>query len=157
MPSRYQVDLSKRRVLSTATGVLTFKDATDHNRRLERDPLFDAMFSQLYDFRAVTRVALTADDIFELSRVRLFSPGSKRAFVTVGPVNTALARMYGSYRSPLDERGIRVFSEIQEAVAWLDEDESIDQDGHTHAFDGRPAGTLPGHDEIHPTSKRHAR
>lgn len=120
MPIVYEIDRNKRRVVSSGTGVLSLEEAKGHMNRLANDPAFHPSFSQLIDFRGITKVTLSHEDVYELSTRQVFLPDSKRAFVTANTEQFGLARMFQSYRSAKGERGIRVFSSYEEAVTWLD-------------------------------------
>jgi hypothetical protein len=120
MPADYRIDPENRRVWSSGTGVLTHEDITGHMSRLARDPQFDPSFSQLMDFRHITKVEVTTEQLIELTEVRIFSPESKRAMVTLSGMHFGLARMYESYRTAKGDRAIRVFLDFKEALEWLD-------------------------------------
>jgi hypothetical protein len=120
MPADYRIDRDKHRVLSTATGPVSYEDFAGHMRRLKADKDFDPSFSQLLDFTGATEVSLTHDQIYELAAHPVFSNDSRRAFVTGKKVQFGIARVFQSYREARGERGIRVFSDMREAVEWLD-------------------------------------
>ena len=87
--------------------------------RLVADPGFDPTFSQLIDFAGITKVALSHDEIYDLSSTHVFASDAKRAFVTTTMEQFGLARMFQSYRAAKGEAGIRVFTKMEEALAWL--------------------------------------
>lgn len=120
MPADYTIDRERRRVLSSGTGIYTMEDALDHMGRLVKDPDFDPSFTQLLDFRGITEIALTHEQIFDLATRSVFAPDAKRAFVTASPVQYGLVRMFQTYRSAKGERGIQVFKDLETAVRWLD-------------------------------------
>ncbi len=132
MPADYRIDPERRRVLSSGSGVYSMDDALGHMNGLLKDPEYSFSFSQRVDFRGITEVALSHNQIFDLASRSVFSPGAKRAFVTRGPVQCGLVRMFQTYRSARGEQGIRVFTDIEEAVRWLD-------DGEAHAATGGAA------------------
>lgn len=106
-------------MVSAGDGVLSWDAALGHMERLSQDPQFDPAFSQLMDFRGVTRVDLSHDQIYELAQRRVFSDGARRAIVAPSPVQFGLARMFQSYSLARGARGIQIFPEMGEAVAWL--------------------------------------
>ena len=120
MPIDYKIDRAKRRVVSTGNGDFSHKDAKGHMDRLSADPDFDPTFSQLIDFAGITKVSLTHDKIYDLAARHVFASDAKRAFVTVTMEQFGLARMFQSYRSAKGESGIHVFTDMKEAIAWLD-------------------------------------
>jgi hypothetical protein len=103
-------------------GVYSFDVAVGRMRRLQKEPEFDSGFSLLIDFREATKIDLSHDEIVELSTIHVFSPESKRAYVVANPEQFGLARMFASYRSPEKKHVFRVFTDMAEAVAWLDDD-----------------------------------
>ncbi len=88
--------------------------------RLSADPEFDLTFSQLIDFAGITKVALSHDEIYDLSSRHVFAPEARRAFVTTTMEQFGLARMFQSYRAAKGETGIRVFTLMEEALVWLE-------------------------------------
>jgi hypothetical protein len=120
MSADYRIDPENRRVWSSGTGVLTHEDLAGHMNRLAKDPQFHPSFSQLMDFRYITKVDVTTEQIIELTEIRIFSPESKRAMVTLSGMHFGLARMYEAYRTAKGDRAIRVFLDFKEAVEWLD-------------------------------------
>jgi hypothetical protein len=60
-----QIDKEARIVWTTGNGVLDFADAIGHMRSLSKDPDFDPAFSQLLDFREVSEIRLSHDEIDE--------------------------------------------------------------------------------------------
>jgi hypothetical protein len=126
MPADYRIDVSIRRVFSAGAGHLSHEDLTGHMNRLARDPQFDPSFSQLLDFREVKTTDLNADRIMAVSETRIFSKESKRAFVAPEAYQFGLARMYEAYRAMKDDHRIRVFTDYDEAIEWLDLEEPAD-------------------------------
>jgi hypothetical protein len=131
MPADYRIDLEKRRVFSLATGDLSYAAMSGHMTRLAKDPLFHPSFSQIIDFRDVTTVGLTSEQVGALAEVRIFSPQSKRAFVAAGPLKFGMARMYEALRVTRGDQNIRVFIDYDEALEWLElegpDDQSADE------------------------------
>jgi hypothetical protein len=122
VPAEYYIDRVARRVVSAVRGVYSFDVAVGRMRRLQKEPGFDSGFSLLIDFREATKIDLSHDEIVELSTIHVFSPESKRAYVVANPEQFGLARMFASYRSLEKKHVFRVFTDMAEAVAWLDDD-----------------------------------
>jgi hypothetical protein len=120
MPAEYRIDRDARRVVSAVQGVYSFDVAVGRMRRLQKEPDFDPAFSLLIDFREATKIDLSHDEVVELSAIHVFSPESKRAYVVANPEQFGLARMFAAYRSPKKEHVFRVFTDMGEAMAWLD-------------------------------------
>jgi hypothetical protein len=106
-------------VFSKATGAFTFEDALGHMDRLSRHPDFRPAFNQILDFRQVTELALSGDDVQELAKRNIFAADSRRALLVTSGLQFGLARMFASYRGIAGEEGIRVFTEAKEARSWV--------------------------------------
>lgn len=120
MSIRYRIDKVRKLVLSTATGLLTQRDITEHRRALLRDPDFVPSFKQIFDFRGVTDSELTSTDIRERAESKLFGDGSRRALVASSDLVFGMARMYQLLAADENSDEIRVFREMSDAVRWLD-------------------------------------
>ena len=79
MPASYRIDIARRPIFSTGSGVLRDDNLLGHQKQLLRDPEFDPSFSQLWDFQEVTKAAVTTDLVKELAGSRSYAPGTKRA------------------------------------------------------------------------------
>lgn len=119
MPADFFIDAPLGVVFSKATGVFGKADAVDHMNRLRSHPDFRPDFNQLSDFREISTVALSADDVRQLAKRTIFSVRSRRAFVVSGNLEFGLARMFGTYRDLEGESGIVIFRLMEEALAWL--------------------------------------
>jgi hypothetical protein len=119
-PEDYRIDKEGRRVHSVVHGVYDLKVAVERMRRLRKDPDFDPSFTLLIDFREATEVRLSHDEIVQLSEIHVFSNESKRAYLVASKEQFGLVRMFASYRNPKAMQLIRIFTSMDEAVAWLD-------------------------------------
>lgn len=125
MPATYTIDPEKRVVLSAARGVFTMEDALMQINQLLADPRFNSGYGQLLDFSEVATVNLTPSQIKRLAEYNLFSPSSRRAFVSPTPLLYSLARMYAARREMQGDTGIAIFETLQEARTWLGLDPEI--------------------------------
>jgi len=127
MPCGYVIDRERRVVLSTAWDVLTAAEALDHQNRLRNDPNFNPDFSQLGDGTRVTKVEATPRDVQMLADRTIFSPGSRRAFVTKRTAHFGVLRMFQVYRelAGIGEQ-IKVFHDTESALKWLNEAKTPD-------------------------------
>ncbi|MCE9568257.1 MAG: hypothetical protein K8U57_40170 [Planctomycetes bacterium] len=119
MPADFFIETRLGVVFSKATGVYGKADVVDHMDRLQSNPDFRPQFNQLADFRDVSIMTLSADDIRQLAKRTIFSVSSRRAFVVTGELEFGLARMFGTYRELAGESGIVTFREMKDALAWL--------------------------------------
>jgi hypothetical protein len=119
MAAFYQIEKEARLVRTHATGAFDYEDAISHMSRIKKDPDFDPTYSQLLDFREVTEMILSHDEIVSLSAVEVFSRQSRRAFLVGTPEQFGLARVFQTYRSSRGDQTISVFTDPEEAFAWL--------------------------------------
>ena len=119
MPLDYSIDTQRGLVLSKATGLFGVAEAMDHIKRLFADPDFRPTHNQLIDFRQITALDLSTDQIRELASASIFGPDSKRAFVVSTDLQFGLGRVFSAYRHIEGEEGIRVFREMKDALQWL--------------------------------------
>src|SRR3954469_10863488 len=123
MPYRIKVDPQKAVVISRFDGILDRPTARAHMDQLLGDPTFRSEFFQLIDFRSVTRVDLTAEDVRALADREVFSPHSRRAFLVATDIQFGLSRLFGTHRNILGEKYIAVFRAMAEAANWIGLDE----------------------------------
>ncbi len=126
MPADFYIDVPRRMVFSHGRGILTFPEVRSHMERLLKHPDFRPEFNQLLDFRQVSEVALTAEEIRSLAEKNVFSPKSLRAFVITTDLHFGLVRMFGAYREIAGEHGIMIFRELAPALQALDLTEPAD-------------------------------
>lgn len=120
MPATYEIDVARRLVISTVTGVIQGNDVVRHHKQLRRDPRFDPTFDQLADFTAVTRVDLTNEALRTAAMEAIFSDTSRRAMVAPNKEIYGMVRMYQTYRQLHGGRElIEIFATRDEAMRWL--------------------------------------
>lgn len=128
MPIQYRIDNEKRRVIATATGVLTEADIFAYQRNVWGRPEV-AGFDQIIDTTAVEHIdapAPSADGMRELAALAagMDDPARRSKFAIVAPGDLAfgLGRMYSTYRElePRSTKAVHVFRTMDEAIAWLD-------------------------------------
>jgi hypothetical protein len=125
VPASYQIDKSRRLVISTASGFLTAADILAHQRKLLVDPSFDPDCSQIVDCCAVTGIDLSPDDVRTVTAATIFSAHSRRAIVVATDEQFGFARMFKMMREAQGEHGIRVFRDRAEALRWALPDEQV--------------------------------
>ena len=118
MPASYQIDKTRRLVISTASGFLTAADILAHQRKLLVDPSFDPDCSQIVDCTAVTGIDLSPDDVREVTAATIFSAHSRRAVLVATDEQSGFASMFKMMREAQGEYGIRVFRDRAEALRW---------------------------------------
>jgi hypothetical protein len=119
MPLDYSIDTQRGMVFSKATGSFRAADALDHMKRLSADANFRPTYNQLIDFREISALELSTDQIRDLASTAIFGPGSKRAFVVSTDLQFGLGRVFSAYRHIEGEKGIMIFREMKDALHWL--------------------------------------
>ena len=100
MPVRYVIDKEQQLVITTGSDRLTFAEIKAHQDQLLNDP----------DFNEAKTIA----------RRRLFSPTSRRAFVTATPTIFGMGRMMQAYNELSNVASqVRVFYDHPSALKWL--------------------------------------
>ncbi|HZZ17872.1 MAG TPA: hypothetical protein VFE25_00800 [Opitutaceae bacterium] len=122
MPFSYSIDAAKRRVFTYGSATLTYKEVVDMIHRMGADPQFDPCYTELTDMTAVDHVDMTMEQIVEIAILRVFNPGSRRAIVAPNPLYFGMARMYESHHEASSGGSVRVFSDMAEAIQWVDGD-----------------------------------
>ena len=121
MPCEYAIDVERKLVITTGTGVLTGAEVLAHQKSLGANKDFNPEFSQLLDFTTYTRIDVPGPMIKVLAERNLFSPRARRAFL-VGHSKVAfgIIRMFQAYRelSGAPEQ-MRIFEHREEALQWL--------------------------------------
>jgi hypothetical protein len=120
MPTEYSIDPVKRRVTTTGRGILVFAQMMASAEAMRKDPALDPTFTELVDITQVESVDLTADQIEALAGIRIFDGSARRAILAPSPLYYGMARMYEAHHSAGAEATIRVFTDRDEAVKWLD-------------------------------------
>lgn len=121
MPAEFEIDLEHRLVRSRAWGVLVDADLAATQQALRTAPGFEPDFCQLYDFREVTQIKLTAPFLRRLAKQSPFARDARRAVVVSSDVAFGMARMY-ELAGNRDPNRFRIFRTCEEAIDWLGED-----------------------------------
>ena len=117
MPIRYEIDTSRRLIVSTGEGCVTFPEMKDHQERLLADPAFDPSFHQLIDVTRVTKLDVTVEQARVMVGRRV---AARRAFVASEPYIFGMGRMMEAYhQSQFPDVDTGVFYDIESAIAWL--------------------------------------
>jgi hypothetical protein len=119
MPADFYIDVTRRTVFSRGYDRIDYAACCDHMERLLGSADFNPEFNQLLDFRLVKEIVVSSEEIVMLAARTVFSPRSNRAFVVVSDLHFGLARMFGSYRECAGDQGIRLFRDMESALAWL--------------------------------------
>jgi hypothetical protein len=118
MPVRYVIDVNRRLVRTSFTGILTVDDLLTHIAELRADPAFNPQFSEIIDASQVEDVPLGYEELKRLAPMDPFSTSTKRAFVI--PTRTVafgVARMYQLLQN--EDPRIRIFQNEEDAARWL--------------------------------------
>jgi hypothetical protein len=120
LSASYRIDKRQKLVVTTASGILTLADILDHQQRLLKDKDFDPGFSQLINFNAVKKFAVSTRDVRRLAGKSIFSPDARRALVAEkSDLVFGFSRMFEIIRDLRGDHRIRVFRDREQALAWL--------------------------------------
>lgn len=119
MPAEYRIDEEFGVVLSRASGRLTDSDLLEHQRQLRSDPAFQPDLNQLFDFRDVTDVEVTAAGIHSLAERNPFGSGARRAFVVASQAMYGMMRMFQILTDTHPDELRVLFQDLGSANAWL--------------------------------------
>jgi hypothetical protein len=125
MPVESFINEERRLVVTTAWDHVTFEEFAAHQDRLLSDPDFNPDFDQLLDGTKVTGLDVSIEEIKALARRGVFSPTSRRAFVTSNPTFFGMGRVAQSYfaLAPSPSQ-VSVFYDLPSALDWLGLNES---------------------------------
>src|SRR5215475_13165940 len=120
MPFSYIVHKECRLVVSTGADRVTFNEIKARQDQTKTDPDFNPEFNQIVDLRAVTSFDMISDQARALARRKIFSSGSRRAFVAASPAIFGVARMWEIFTELSDNPSeVRVFYDLLSALKWL--------------------------------------
>jgi hypothetical protein len=119
LPITYTIDLERRLVICTASGLCTADDVLGLHAQIVEDADFDPTYAQLVDGTAITQTTVTPSQMRALAEESPFSLESRRALVADSPLGFGLSRVYQIVRTLRGDRQIRVFRSRGEAMAWL--------------------------------------
>lgn len=120
MPFHYVIDKQRQLVISTASDVVTFAEVLAHQGGLLNDPDFNPQFNQFLDATKVTSLDISIDEAKTVARRPLFSPTSRRAWVSTNPAIFGMGRLIAAYNEMSSAASqIHIFSELSPALRWL--------------------------------------
>ena len=119
MPAFYKIDKAHSLVMSTGSGVFDLAAALAHQDQLLKDPDFDPRYSQLLDFMHVSKIELSHEDVRKIAERSVFWPTSRRAILVSTDLGHGWARLFKMLREDAGERGIKVFRNLDDALAWI--------------------------------------
>jgi hypothetical protein len=119
VPAEYRIDVELGVVFSYASGCLTDAELLEHQRHLRRDPVFRPDLNQLFDFRTVTDVQVTAVGIRTLAARSPFGSGARRAFVVASHAMYGMMRMFEILTDKRPDELRVLFQDVESARAWL--------------------------------------
>lgn len=118
MPASFRIDLVRKLVSTTISGVITFEEVVALAVALKGDPLFHPAFAELLDLRQATFSSLTFQELRLLARtIDPFSSTALRAIVATDDLIYGTSRMYQAVRD--QENNIQVFRNLEDARRWL--------------------------------------
>jgi len=120
MPVQFEIDKSKRLVMSTASYEVTFNDMKKHRDALLAHPDFNPEFDGVFHFTDTASLKMSSAEIREIAARTGFSKTSRRAIVAPTDMLFGMSRMYETYYSMLEHPAqIHVFDNLEAALQWL--------------------------------------
>ena len=104
--------------MSRGWGRLVDADLQQTQAGLRSDAQFEPDYSQLYDFTALTDLAVTAGGLRGIALQSTFAPSARRAIVVASDEAFGMARMFALV-GDRDPNHFRIFHDMREAQAWL--------------------------------------
>ena len=121
MPIGYVIAKERRLVITTASGRVTFSEFQSYHDGLVKDPDFRPEFDQLVDGTAIGLLDITIEEAKAIADRKVFSSGSRRAFVATSPDVFGLTRLAQMYLARFRESSrIHLFPDVPSALKWLD-------------------------------------
>jgi hypothetical protein len=118
MPASYEIDPSRRLVITRLEDPVTEDEVNDHNQRLRTDPAFNPDYRQLVDMTGLTEIVVSTRMINQTSLDHFFNPGTLRAFVASSDAIFGMSRKFALQAEGAGQT-IHVFRDLRKAEEWL--------------------------------------
>jgi hypothetical protein len=119
MPADFIIDVQAGVVFTKAVGDLVLADMWGHRERLLAHPDFRPELNQLMDLRECSPLQLTADQILQIARPRVYSDNSRRALLVSSDLQYGLSRMFETFNELNGDTNVRVFRDERQALDFL--------------------------------------
>ncbi|MDE3215717.1 MAG: hypothetical protein KGO03_04915 [Gemmatimonadota bacterium] len=119
MAVAYAIDAEHQVVLVKAWGTVTGRELLDATDALHAMPAFRSAARELGDYRDVETVDLDSASVQKLAARSVFAGSVPRAVVVATDVGFGMARMYQMLREGPTGDALRVFRDMDEAIAWI--------------------------------------
>jgi hypothetical protein len=118
MPGSYLIDAAREIVFSRGWGVGTEEELNAHDAALRADPRFDPSFRQIVDFRDLTEIRLSSENVHGVAQRQPFRRDARRAFVVASGEVFGLTRMFASFAEANSDQ-FAIFRAIEPAFEWV--------------------------------------
>ena len=118
MPVSYRIDKTQNVLFAKATGELTAEDIQEFRRAAADDSDFDNRLDNIFDFRSITGMRLTGEEVRALTLSPVFHRESRRALVVPHELMFGMSRMYSLFIGA-ESDVMKVFYDLGEARRWL--------------------------------------
>jgi len=122
VPIRFDIDMDKRWIQTTASGRVRYADLIDYYHRLRSHPDFADDLSIIFDTTPSEGFDLDFDDVSRLSTVNeqftQLDPPLNVAIVAPGDLAFGLSRMYETLKNA-SPSSVKVFRDRAAAEAWV--------------------------------------
>jgi len=122
MPLKVEIDRSRRLIIKTAEGEVSFSDVQQSCEQMFADPDFDPSFDMLWDARMATAIDLSSNQVVFFAQNPMLHKGSRLAFVAPESHVFGVLRMFEIYYSMIaNPARTYVFRKMSDAVDWLNQ------------------------------------
>jgi hypothetical protein len=118
VPADYRIDPERRIIYSRGWGLLSDEDLRRYQERLNADPDFVPVYSQLVDLSDVEVLKLSSEGVRMSAAAETWSPEARRAFVAPMDAVYGMVRVHEGF-SGGEQPNVKIFRCISEARAWL--------------------------------------
>jgi len=133
------IDAERRVVFLKESGLVTFGSCREILARLAREPKFRPEFDQIFDYRPVSAMNLSAAEIRELAARSVTHCRGRLAVVVATSEQYGVSRMLAAHRDLGGGADTLVVWKMAEALAWLGLPQDCDPSGV--ATDGEAMAT----------------
>jgi hypothetical protein len=118
MPWDYSIDRAENLGFVKASGTLTADDLTNGMKRAHQDPQFDPDLNVLLDYSEVTEWHVSTEFLRRVAGMRQLSAKSRTAIWITEPLTYGMGRIYEAW---VEKGHVRIFTDRNEALRWLNE------------------------------------
>jgi len=119
VPVSIRVDVTRRRVEVTSSGILTGEEMQAAQEEIVRSAGFERDFDALFDLTGVSAVEMSTKNVRTVADNSAFAASIRRAFVMTNQVAFGMMRMLVAYLGESSGE-VEMFEDRDAAERWLD-------------------------------------